>query len=471
MTSDWLGTDDEHPLRNQVASSRTASRSASAVAFVALSSLLMGCVGIQTRGERDSREQVQKVLSKYRPVDAAPVLPKLVNGGSPETFVRFAIYNHPQVEAAYYGWLASVEKITRDRSLPNPQVTFQSDIAKMVMAVMPGLMMNFPGPGKLRAAANVATAESSRKYFQLETAVLQVAYAFKKSWYDLRLADERIRVNEDLVTLLEDLEKLALAHTQVGKGSLQDVLRAQMAKERLKTELTNLRDSRKWFRAEYKAALGLGASDPTPPLSRPFQSLPLSTSGDQVLQTAMARNPRLKALEADVRRAEAVLVVARKTRLPDFALGVMANVNIDPWVFRPLGGMTLPIWRDKIAAEITGARDLQKSSRALLSNELLALTVDVAMKSYMYRQSTRLQVLFQDSLLPKARQSLEVARSAYASNTTDFINLIDAQRTLLDFRLAEVEARIMRDLALAELSLLVMGVQPSGSPALDATTP
>ena len=48
-----------------------------------------------------------------------------------------------------------------------------------------------------------------------------------------------------------------------------------------------------------KAALGLGAGDPIPPLPRSLQSSPLSTSGDQILATAMARNPRLKAMEAE----------------------------------------------------------------------------------------------------------------------------------------------------------------------------
>ena len=98
------------------------------------------------------------------------------------------MYKHPQVEAAYYEWLASVENITRERSLPDPQLTFEADISKMIMGVMPGLMMDFPGPGKLRAAAAVATAESGMKYFQFEAAVLQVAYGFKKAWYELRLA-------------------------------------------------------------------------------------------------------------------------------------------------------------------------------------------------------------------------------------------------------------------------------------------
>ena len=432
-----------------------------------LVSTFIGCAGRQTPEERSSREHVRKVLSIYRGTGAAPSLPRLRSGGSPEIFLRYAIYRHPQVEAAYFEWAASVEKITRERSLPDPRLTFEADISKMIMAVMPGLMMDFPGPGKLRAAANVAVAEGGVKYFQFEAEVLQVAYGFKKAWYELRLVDERILVNQEMATLLQDLEKLAQSRTEVGKGTLQDLLRTQIEKERLQTELTNLRDSRQWFATQFKAALGLGPGDPTPPQPRALVSASLSTSGDQILTMALAKNPRLKAMEADVRRAEAAMVMAGKSRIPDFALGVEADVKASPVFVRPSGGMTLPIWRDKIAAEIAGARHLEGASRARLSNQRLTLTVEVAMKSYQYRESTRLLALLQNSLLPKARQSLDVARSGYSTGTTDFIDLIDAQRTLLEFRLAEVEALIKRELALADLSLQVMGVPPSGAPFLE----
>lgn len=428
---------------------------------------LAACVGVKTAGELDSRHQVETVSGRYRPEGAAPALPELRSGGSPETFLQYAMLNHPQVEAAHEEWLASVEKITRDRSLPDPRVTFQADIMEMIKGVMPGLMMDFPGPGKLRAAAEVATAESGMRYFQFEAAVLQVAYGFKKALYELRLVDERIRVNREMVTLLQDLEKLAQSRTEVGKGSLQDLLRTQMERERLQNELANLRDSRQSFVTQFKAALGLGAGEPAPPLPGALPASPLSTSGDEILATALARNPRLKAMEADVRRAEASLALAMKSRVPDFALGIEADVKASPVMVRPSAGMTLPIWRDKIEAEISGAHALEGASRARLSNELLALTVEVAMKSYDYRESTRLLELLQKTLLPKARQSLDVARSGYSTGTTDFIDLIDAQRTLLAFRLAEVEARINRELALADLSLQVMGVTPSGAPVLE----
>ncbi|MDA0812305.1 MAG: TolC family protein [Verrucomicrobia bacterium] len=428
-----------------------------------------GCVGLRTPGEIDAREKAQMILRKYRPDNAAPGLPELKSGGSPDTYIRYAIYKHPRVEAAYYEWLASMENITRERSLPDPVLTFEMDIGEMIMAVMPGLMMNFPGPGKLRAAAEVATEEGNMKYFQFEAAVLQVAYGFKKAWYELQLVDERVRVTAEMVTLLEDLEKLAQSLAEVGKGSLQDLLRTQMEKERLQTELASLRDSRQWFMTQYKSSLGLGADDAAPPLPLGFDSSPLSLSGDQILAKALGGNPRLRAMEADVRRAEAAIVQAQRTRIPDFSLGAMADVKASPVMLRPTAAMTLPIWRDKIAAVVEGARDQESASKARLSDERLALTVEVATKSYTYRESTRLLALLESSLLPKARQSLEVARSGYSAGTTNFINLIDAERTLLEFRLAEVEARIKRELALADLSLQVMGVPPTGAPVLESS--
>ena len=58
---------------------------------------------------------------------------------------------------------------------------------------------------------------------------------------------------------------------------------------------------------------------------------------------------------------------------------------------------------------------------------------------------------------------MEVARSGYIAGQSDFFNLTDAEQTLLRFGLDEVEARTQRELALAELSLIVQGMPPSGA--------
>ncbi len=186
---------------------------ASAIAGVAL---LTGCVGVRTDGERRAQQAQATVEQSYRPTGERPPLPKLDTNASLHDFLLFAMLNQPEVEAAYFDWAASVRRITVERSLPDPRLTFQSDIADMVMSAMPGLMMDFPGPGKLKAAANVATAESDARYFQFESAILQTAFALKKAYYQLHFLDAKVDVNRQTLALVADLEQLARTQNEVG---------------------------------------------------------------------------------------------------------------------------------------------------------------------------------------------------------------------------------------------------------------
>lgn len=428
--------------------------------------LFSGCTGIQRAGERQTRQQVAEIGRTYRPDDQKPTLPVLTTNSSLAEVMTFALFNQPKVEAAYYDWKASVEQITVRRSLPDPKLTFQSDIAELVKTIMPGFMQEFPGPGKLKVAARGATARSQTKYFNFESEVLQTAFDVKRAFYNLHFLDERIRINRQTLQLLADFEKIARAQNEVGKVTLQDVYRAQIEQDQLATQIENLEDSRQPLTAQFKAALGLTHDQPNPPLPAQFPSTSLDLKGDALLTTAFARNPRLKAMEADVRMAEADIALARKSRLPDFSLGLMADANASPTMFRPLAGMTLPIWRDKIAAEVAQAQAGKRAAEARLTSDQIRLTVDFALKTYDYREVTRNLELLQNKLLPKARQSLEIARSSYLSGQIDFFNLLDSERTLLNFELAEVEARTRREIVLADLSLMIAGVPPEGAPVL-----
>ena len=245
---------------------------------------------------------------------------------------------------------------------------------------------------------------------------------------------------------------------------MQDVLRAQIEQDRLTTDIANLEDSRRPLLAQFKAALGLRAGQPDPPVPRQFESTPLDLSSDRLFEVALAHNPRLKAMAAEVRRAEAALGLAYKSRVPDFSAGTEVDVKAAPVMWNPQFSVTLPIWRDKIAAEIAAAQAGRRSAEARLSAEQISLAVDFAEKSFMFREASRNLALLQDQLIPKARLSLEVARSGYLSGQIDFLNLISAEQSLFGFQLDEVAARTQRELALAELSLLIAGLPPANAP-------
>lgn len=430
---------------------------------------LAGCRGISTPSERQSVKQLQSLTTTYHPGDRRATLPTLDVNASLAAFLTYAMLNQPRVEAAYYEYAAAIQRITVERSLPDPRLTLELDIQEVVTTVMPGLMTDLPWMKKLRLRADVASAESEAKYFAFEMAVLQAAFDVKRPYYQLFFLKDRLRVTGETLALVEQLEQIARTQVEAGKATLQDVLRAQIDQDRLKTEIANLDDSRNPLLAQFKAALGLNAEQPPPPMPTQFESTPLDLTSEEIFATALMRSPRLKGMEAEVRMADAGIRLARISKLPDFNVGIEVDAKASPVMTRPTMGVTLPIWRDKIAAEISAAQGLKHAAEARLSAEQIQLAVEFADKSFMYREATRTMKLLVESLLPKARQALEVARSGYSAGKVDFIDVQEAQRTLLEFELAAVDARIRRELVLAEVSLLIAGITPSDAPILTPT--
>jgi outer membrane protein TolC len=439
-----------------------------AASLIVLGLLFEGCNGVQRPAEKQARGDLASVARQYRPQGKRPPLPSLRTNASLGDFLTYAMLNQPEIEAAYFDWAGSVEKITVERSLPDPKLTFQAYIQNTLTSLMPGLMQDIPGSGKLKAAANVAVAESRAKYSTFETSVLRAAYSVKAAYYQLWFLDEKIRINRQTLRLLDDLERSARARNEVAQATLQDVYRAQIERDKVQDEITNLADSRHPLMAQLKAALGLTRGQPDPPAPTQFEPTTLDLDGDKLLDSAFARNPRLKAMESDVRLAEALIGLARKSKSPDFSAGLQAEVYTPPFYW-PQGSMSLPIWRDKIAAQIAAAQAGRRAAEARLTAEQIMVTVDFAMKTYEYREITRKLDLFRDKLIPEAGNSLEIARASYGSGQTDFLNLIDAQRTLLNFQLDEVEARTRREIVLADLSLSIAGIAPEGAPILSST--
>ena len=426
--------------------------------------LVAGCRGLPSVGEKSARQDVATIAGELSVTCAPPLKPDASLGEA----VAFALRHQPQVTATYADWAASVEQITVERSLPDPKLTFEFYLADTVTSLMPGLAMDVPGPGKLKTRAALATAESRAKYFQFESAVLQTAFDVEKAYYPLSFLEERLRVNRQSLALLTGLEALARTQDEVGKATLQDVLRAQIEQEKLRNETANLEDSRHVLMAQFKAALGLAYNESDPAIPARVEPVEGGTNDAAWFEAALKQNPRLRELAAEIKVAEAQIAVARKDKVPDFSAGVEADVKASPVMWNPQLSMTLPVWRDKLAAELAVAKAAKRSAEARLAVEQIALAADFAERSYDLREADRELTLLHDRLLPRARQVLEAARAAYRSGQTDFLNVIDAERSLLNFQLDEIAAQTSRALARAELQLVVAGVPPTNAPLLNA---
>jgi outer membrane protein TolC len=120
-----------------------------------------------------------------------------------------------------------------------------------------------------------------------------------------------------------------------------------------------------------------------------------------------------------------------------------------------MASVNLPLWFGKYSAEKNEAQARQASVVGKREERGRQLLADLERVSFELRDATRRVDLYEYTLLPKARQSLEVLEDAFVSGQADFLDLVDAQRTLLEFELSLERARVDGTTRSAELEMIV----------------
>ena len=98
------------------------------------------------------------------------------------------------------------------------------------------------------------------------------------------------------------------------------------------------------------------------------------------------------------------------------------------------------------------------------------LAVNFAEKSFAYRQIGRNLALIENELIPRAHQSLETLRAGYRTGTMNFSTVMDAEQLLLELQLEAAQTRTDREIALADLSIMVAGLPPVDTPLLSSAS-
>jgi outer membrane protein TolC len=433
---------------------------------VCLAALLAagGCSLRGLRLEKQGRADLGAAQSSYRPGGAKPALPPLTADSPLADLMQYALLNSPAVESAFYEWKAAVEEVSAANSLPDPMLNLSAEITGGLMALKPALMSGptsmWPGPGKLALRTEAAYADALARRAVFEDRMLATALEVKRAYYQLWTLGEELKWTREALDFVNDIEQLALQNLAVGKVTQQDVLRAQMERDQIRNRLASLEDSRRPLLARLRSALGLG---PEAPLADPAPRLEPGTgelTEGALLEAAFERNPRLKQMRSEVQRAQALYGLARKGNVPDFSWGLETDVKAVRWPIMPSLGVTLPVWRRRIAAEIARESAGVGAARARLSAEELDLAVRFAETTFAWREANRSVALYGGQLLPKAKAARDSARAGYAAGLSSFLDLLEAERTLLDDRIEYAVAQGRREIALAETSLMILGLWP-----------
>ena len=434
-------------------------------AFVLLASLalLTSCRTVVPNYEGQLRDRITTTARTYRPDGQQPTLPALTASSPAADYIHFALLKHPQVEAAFYDWRAATETITSARSLPDPKLTFEADITTTLMTLMPGFMFDLMGPGKRTAMGREAAAGTEVAHRNYVTAILRTAADVRKAWLELAYIEEAHRLHTLAIASVGDSFAIADATYVTGRGmsSLETQVALQNELAEHQTDHAILTDRLAAARIRFKSALGLQPTDPDPAWPAfPLIATPLP-SEDELWRHALAANPDLGKMRAMVEMAIAGVTVAGKSRTPDIELGAMVDLKANPLMVRPTASVSLPLWRDKIAATIAAAEARRDAATARLNAEELTLAAEFAQMLFMVRESDRMIAAIDQTSLPNIERLSATVEASYQSGMSGAAMIFETRLKVTMLRLNRLALLLQRENAVTDLLLLTADIAPS----------
>jgi outer membrane protein TolC len=389
--------------------------------------------------------------------------------GSLAELLRFAEKNNPQLRAAFDRWTAALETVPQAKALPDPRLFYGYFIEPVETRVGPqrqkfGISQSIPLFGKLGLRGDIARHSAHTAGAQFAHERLALRFRISQLWNDYYYLSRAIAVTEQNLELMANIENVVLSQYSAGKTAHSEVIRVQVELVKLEDRLRSLQDQQRPFLVSLNSELNRPAHAT---ISRPaaVDSQPVPHILDELQRLLTEHNPQLAALRSRSDKDAAAAKLAGKSAIPDLSIGLeyidtdQARVPNVPDSGKDAiiasASITLPLWYGQhraekaaaVARRYATARDLTQ-----LHNRLIA---DLERAHFEFHDAEHRVELYTHSLLPKARQSLEVTENAFITGEADFLDLIDSQRTLLEFELSYERALADRATARAHLERIV----------------
>jgi len=383
-------------------------------------------------------------------------------GANVQELLEWADTHNPELAAMGYEVDAAYERIVPAAALPDPtlRVTFMDFAGPGTPNDTGGtqyrLGQTFPWWGKRDLRKAVATANVEQFKGRQQAAVAEIHARIKSAYARYYQAAGLIRLNQEVLHLLTGLEEVARVRYARGLTAQQDVIRAQVEKTLLSSELIDLDTERHHATVSLNVAMGRQQSAP---IAEP-QSLPRIQPGkvdDAALEARIRRtNPLLAMQSAQVSAADANRRLVEKNRYPDVTLMIAPTQyggSIDSWeamveVNIPIRLATRRAQESEAEAMLAAASERQRAAEIEIAGSLQEslAALDAA---------GRREQLIAGTLLPQAELTLNSALSGYKNAQVDFATLVEAQRAVKQARQDRLRAEVEQQLRIAEIESMV----------------
>jgi outer membrane protein TolC len=380
--------------------------------------------------------------------------------------VTAALENNPAIKTARAKWESARQRIPQAAAWEDPKLSVNSLLGRFVDISRNGFAdqmvtveQMIPLTGKNRSKERIAAAEAIASFEDFRRQQLDVVSKTKASFFRLANIYLLLDLNEQQEAALSQTLDATKAKFEVGTQSQADYLTAQVERQKI---IETRRDLEEKLSDEQSKLKVLMNQDPFSPLGRPVLNgaLPHDFSSERLRRLTLANRPEVRQAQSMVIGASAKVELAKREWIPDPSVSLQAqHYNAGRQAISEINAgvsIDLPWFNSKKyrAGEREAQSDLLAAQTSLegAQTEALGMLRDQLQKIQTMHHHIE---LYQDQLLPSARQTVSSYQADYETNKTTLIQVLTSENNL-----RELENMYNQDLtdyrvAIAELESLV----------------
>ncbi|UCJ18885.1 TolC family protein [Pseudomonas sp. MM211] len=355
--------------------------------------------------------------------------------------LRLSQQNNPTLAAA--GWELDISKAERKQAglLPNPQLSWEvEDTRSDTRTTTVQLTQPIELGGKRGARVDLAergmdvaalTVEQSRNALRAD--VIQAFYAALQAGMRVELANESREVAQRALGI-------AQGRVKAGKVSPIELTRAQVQLAELQLEASRATRDQGIAKARLRLVLGEEQVADTLRLQGDATRIPELPSVSRLL-SALGGSAELRSARLAIEQQEASFALERTQRIPDLDVSIGSQYSAADRERVNLVGLSMPLpLFNRNQGNILAAARRADQSRDQRNATELRLRNEIATSADQWLMAKEEIRSFESMILPSAQNAVESTARGFEMGKFGFLDVLDAQRTLIQSRGQYIQA-------------------------------
>ena len=351
-----------------------------------------------------------------------------------------AFANNPDLAAAQ--WETGIAQGERQQAglIPNPEVSWEAEDTRRNSRTTT-VMINQPIElgGKRGARIEVASRAQDAAGIELERKRNVLRADVIQAFYSSSTAQQRLLLSRQSLELAERGLRVAQGRIKSGKSSPVEGTRAEVQLSEVRLELR--RAERDEASAYQRLAQVMGAPLPAfVSVGDPGRSMP-TVPDSSLLLNRIGETAELRLAKLQIDQREASLGLEKAQRIPDLTVSIGSQYDERERERVNVVGLSMPIpLFNRNQGNVLAAARRTDQARDLRNASELRLRTEIQTTLDQWRTANTEVASFNQTILPAAQSAVDTATRGFEMGKFNFLDVLDAQRTLISARTQYIQA-------------------------------